>query len=289
MSNPTGSLPPIFQALETRLAELQARYGRGELDADTYQAEVQGLTVQDEAGQTWWLGGEAGAWHNWDGSTWVRGMPPTAAQPAVAQPAAAAPAPKVKRSRRPLALGCGVVALIVVVVAAVFLIGGWQAYQQEPKIVEEIVPEALDLTSYALSGEQLSVLDHLGFPQAFAILFYEEEQMDGSFSDVRFETWSYYTSGLEYTFINGEQVAEDPLEIELLGELVPIPYRPEQFVAYMSLDEVIASAGLETYLVVPLEKELVKDGEVYYADELTFGLKNDELLYIEALALEIEG
>lgn len=113
--------------------------------------------------------------------------------------------------------------------------------------------------------------------------------MNGSFTDVRFETWSYYTSGLEYTFINGEQVAEDSLEIELLGELAPIPYRPEQFVAYMSLDEVIASAGLETYLVVPLEKELVEDGEVYYADELTFGLKNDELLYVEALALEIEG
>ncbi len=284
MSDPIGSLPPIFQALETRLADLQARYGRGELDADAYQAEVQGLTVQDGAGQTWWLGGETGAWHNWDGSTWVRGMPPTAAQPA-----AAAPAPRAKRSWRPLALGCGVVALIVVVVAAVFLIGGWQAYQQEPKIVEEIVPETFDLASYALSAKQLSVIDYLGYPQAFAILFYEEEQMNGSFTDVRFETWSYYTSGVEYTFINGEQVAEDPLEIELLGELVPIPYRPEQFVAYMSLDEVIASATLETYLVVPLEKELVKDGEVYYADELTFGLKNDELLYVEALALEIEG
>jgi hypothetical protein len=112
--------------------------------------------------------------------------------------------------------------------------------------------------------------------------------MDGSLMDVRFETWSYYTSGLEFTFINGDKVAEDPLEIELLGELVPIPYRPEQFVAYMSLDEMVASAGLQTYLVVPLEKELVDGGEVYYADELTFGLKNDELLYVEALALELE-
>lgn len=137
MSNPTGSLPPIFQALENRLAELQARYGRGELDADAYQAEVQGLTVQDGAGQSWWLGGETGTWHKWDGSTWVRGMPPTAAQPAVAQTCSRCTcSAKVKRSRRPLALGCGAVALIVVVVTAIFLIGGWQAYQQEPKIVE---------------------------------------------------------------------------------------------------------------------------------------------------------
>ena len=287
MSNPVGNLPPTFQALETRLTDLQARYGRGELDANAYQAEVHGLTVQDEAGQNWWLGGEAGAWHYWDGSEWVRGMPPAAGQPAAAAPAAVAPAPKAKRSRRPLVLGCGVGVLVVAVLAAIFLIGGWQAYQQEPKIVEGIVPEALELASYALTTGQNNVIDRLGYPEAFAILFYEEESGDGSFSEVRFETWSYYTSGLEYTFINGEQVAEDPLEIELLGELVRIPYRPEQFVAYLSLDEVIISAGLETYLVVPLEKELVKDGEVYYADELTFGLKNDELLYVEALALEV--
>lgn len=155
--------------------------------------------------------------------------------------------------------------------------------------MEGLEPETLDLISYSLSGDQAAVIDHLGNPEAFSILFYEEEQVDGSLIDVRFETWSYYSGGLEYTFINGDQVAEDLLEIELLGELVPIPYRPEQFIAYMSLDEVIASGGLETYLVVPLEKELVDSGEVYYADELTFGMKNDELLYIEALALELEG
>lgn len=277
-------LPPAFQALETRLADLQARYGRGELDADAYQAEVQALTVQDGAGQTWWLGGKAGAWHVWDGSNWVPGVPSAAAQPVVL-----ARASKAKRSRRPLLLGCGVGALFAGILAATFLIGGWQAYQQEPKIVEGIEPEAIDLASYSFSAEQLSVIDHLGHPQAFSILFYEEEQVDGSSVDIRFETWSYYSANLEYTFINGEQVAEEPLEIELLAGLVPIPYRPEQFAAYMSLDEVVASAGLETYLVVPLEKELVKDGEVYYADQLTFGLKNDELLYVEALALEIEG
>ena len=284
MSNPVGNLPPAFNALETRLAELTSSYSRGEIDASTYQAQVQSLKIQDDAGQTWWLGGEPGAWHIWDGKAWVRSVPPVASQPGVP-----APAPKAKPSKRPFALGCGVGTLIVAVLVAIFLIGGWQAYQQEPKIVEGLEPETLDLISYSLSGDQAAVIDHLGNPEAFSILFYEEEQVDGSLIDVRFETWSYYSGGLEYTFINGDQVAEDLLEIELLGELVPIPYRPEQFIAYMSLDEVIASGGLETYLIVPLEKELVDSGEVYYADELTFGMKNDELLYIEALALELEG
>jgi hypothetical protein len=275
-----ASLPPTFHALETRLADLKARYQRGQIDAEAYQAEVQDLKVQDHTGQTWWLGGESGAWQYWDGSAWVRGNPASGVD--AGQPL------KAKRSMRPFAWGCGLGFFVIGVLAAVFLIGGWQAYQQEPKIVEDIEPQVLALASSSLSGDQSGVIDRQGYPEAFSILFYEEEQMDGSLMDVRFETWSYYTSGLEFTFINGDKVAEDPLEIELLGELVPIPYRPEQFVAYMSLDEMVASAGLQTYLVVPLEKELVDGGEVYYADELTFGLKNDELLYVEALALELE-
>lgn len=283
MSNPVGNLLPAFNALETRLVELNSSYSRGEIDVSTYQAQVQGLKVQDETGQTWWLGGEPGAWHLWDGKAWVRSVPPVASQPGVP-----APAPKAKQSRRPFVLGCGAGTFIVAVLAAIFLIGGWQAYQQEPKIVEGIEPETLDLISYSLSGDQAGVIDHRGNPEAFSILFYEEEQVDGSLIDVRFETWSYYSGGLEYTFINGDQVAEDPLDIELFGDLVPIPYRPEQFVAYMSLDEMVASTGLGSYLVVPLEKELVDGGEVYYADELTFGLKDGELLYVEALALELE-
>ena len=157
-----------------------------------------------------------------------------------------------------------------------------------PKIVEEVVPESFAISKQALSPEQLSVRAELGSPEAFSILFYEEELLDGSYGDVRFEAWSYYNDGVEYTFINGELVGEDPIEIDV-GELIQIPYTPEQFVAYMNLEEVIASARLDTFLVVPLEKELVDGGEVYYADELTFGLKDDELLYVEALALEVEG
>ncbi len=276
-------LPPTFQALETRLIDLQARYQRGELEASAYQAAVQELKVQDHLGRTWWLGGEPGAWHLWDGIAWVRGVPPSSLQ-ARQVPAA----PRTKRSMRPIALGCGLGLIIIAILVGVFLIIGWQAYQQEPVIVEGVAPEALTLSQYSLSSDQLNVIDRLGYPEAFVILFYEEDQVDGSLRDVRFETWSYYTSSVEYTFINGVQEAEDPLEVELVGDLQPIPYQPEQFVAYMSLDEVIASAGLETYLVIPLEKELVEGGEVYYADELTFGLKDDELLYVEALALEIE-
>ena len=53
----------------------------------------------------------------------------------------------------------------------------------------------------------------------------------------------------------------------------------------MSLDEVIAAAGIDSYVEIPLEKDFLEGGVSYFADSLTFGLKDNQLLYIEALAL----
>ena len=68
-----------------------------------------------------------------------------------------------------------------------------------------------------------------------------------------------------------------------VGAVAPLPtsYRPEQFQAYMSLDQVVAAAQLGSYLAIPLEDELVAEGEIFYAGGLAFGLKDDQLLYIE--------
>jgi len=179
--------------------------------------------------------------------------------------------------------------LITVLILSGVIVGEvYREFQAMPKVVEGVESLAAVPAALPLSADQQDVRTSLGPPEAFTILFYEEALEDGSIGDVRFEVWSYYSDQVEYTFINGEQVGEDPIDIEL-GELVQIPYAPEQFRAYMSLDEVLASAGLDAFMVVPLEKELVEGGEVFYADELTFGLKDDELLYIEALALEVEG
>jgi hypothetical protein len=277
-----GSIPPEFQKLADRLAEINDRYQRGKLSDAAYQEQIQSLTLHDASGAAWWLGGEPGTWHRWDGQAWVRTRPPTMQKRSAGGPVSG------MLGSRPLLLGCGAGVLLVLAVAAVLLLGGLAEYRSAPKIVEEVQPGAAS-GAYSLSQAQQTLVAELGAPQAFSMLFYEEELEDGSLGDVRFETWSYYTDGLEVTFINGDQVAEEPLEIGASGDIFPIPYRPEQFMAYMSLDEVVAAAGLTTYLVVPLEKELVRGGEVYFADELTFGLKDDELLYLEALALQVEG
>jgi hypothetical protein len=138
---------------------------------------------------------------------------------------------------------------------------------------------------YQLSSPQEEQLFSHGYPEAFTILFYEEENLAGGIDTVRLETWDYYSQGMGLTFINGELVAEDAIDAQGIGNLDPLPYYPEQFNAFMNLDEVIAAAGIENYIEIPLGKEFLEDGTVYYAYALTFGLKNDELMYIEALAL----
>jgi hypothetical protein len=57
----------------------------------------------------------------------------------------------------------------------------------------------------------------------------------------------------------------------------------------MSLDDLIDSTGLLSFLIVPTEPELVLGGELYHGDQITFGLKHDELLSVETHALVVEG
>jgi hypothetical protein len=177
---------------------------------------------------------------------------------------------------------------IIILAAGIYLYAGWVGYQEAPKLIEVRDSRPLASEPYTLSPEQETNLNSYGYPEAFTILFYEEETPDQGVQPVRLETWDYYTLGIGLTFINGELIAEDPLEVDDPGLLAPLPYTPEQFSAFMSLDDVIAAAGIESYIEVPLDKELMDEGILYYADSLSFGLQDNQLVYIEALALTEE-
>jgi hypothetical protein len=185
-------------------------------------------------------------------------------------------------------LGCGCLVFVVLVALGIYLYAGWVGYQEDPMIVEVQESRSQLVDPYTLSSAQQEQLFTYGYPEAFTILFYEEETVGGGAAPVRLETWDYYTQTIELTFINGNLVAEDPLEIDEVGSLDPLPYYPEQFGAFMSLEEVIAAAGIDTYVDIPLEKEFMEEGVMYFANALTFGLKDNELIYIEALALSEE-
>jgi len=200
-----------------------------------------------------------------------------------------APAP------RPSSRGCGKPAGILMLVAGLFLALaivllylGRHAYRQMP--VEASVRNPSEPTGdvYALSPDQQAAVAERGYPEAFAILFYEELDEIGAVVPVRHEIWSYYTQGVAISFLDGGAAGEVPLDVNV-DEIEPVPYRPEQFEAFMSLDELLGSTGLLSFLIVPTEPELVLGGQVYHGDQITFGMKNDELLSVETHALVPEG
>lgn len=184
-----------------------------------------------------------------------------------------------------LLLGCGGMLCLLLTIGGIFLYAGWQGLQEAPKLIEDFQPGAQLEDPYNLSEEQMSTLVNRGYPEAFTLLFYEEELVGGEVQDVRFETWDYYSQGVQITFINGELKGTDALDLEEIGPLASLPYYPEQFEAYMSLDAVLAAAGLKTYVEIPMEKAFLEGGDLYYGDSMTFGLVDGELRYLEALAL----
>ena len=188
------------------------------------------------------------------------------------------------------AAACGGAGLLGATCLTLAMLGliGYDVQRSTPRMLEGIEVSAAAPPEYELTADQQETLTALGPPQSFSILLYQDTMEDGSVYDVRMETWTYFDAQTEITFVDGAHVAQDPLVVEV-GKVQPVPYRPEQFTGGMTLAQVLAAASLDTYLMVPLEKELLPRGEVYYGDQLTFGLKDGELRYIESLPQAEEG
>jgi hypothetical protein len=133
--------------------------------------------------------------------------------------------------------------------------------------------------SYPYSPDQTDLINQYGLPDSFSILFFED---DFGGTSTRLETWIYSQAGQSFTWINGKLDDQESFQ-PVSGEILPAPYHPEQFTAFMSLEELIGSTAIDEFLLVPLEKELLEGGENYFADRLTFGLKDGALLYVEAV------
>ena len=180
-------------------------------------------------------------------------------------------------------LAGAVVALALVVVLYV----GRYLYRTESKIFEGLAPAGEASEALALSPAQQQAVDAMGWPEAFTLLFYGEEDDEGVVP-ARYEVWTYYRAGRELAFLDGELAEERAVEATE-AEVTPARYRPVQFAGGMGLQEVIDSAGLESLLTTAVENELVAGGELFYAPELIFGTKDGRLAYVQALALQVDG
>ncbi len=192
---------------------------------------------------------------------------------------------KKKRGWVIFAAGCGVLTVVILMLLVIYLAIGWQSYQNASHVNSEVESKNLVVNEYDLGQDQIDAYFDYGYPEAFRILFYDETLSDGSIGPVRLESWTYYSQGIELTFINGKKTGEESINNFQLGDLQLPPYYPEQFSAYLSLDEVISAAGLDQYAVIPLEKEYLEGSEVYYGPQLSFGMKDGELRMVEVMGI----
>jgi hypothetical protein len=176
-----------------------------------------------------------------------------------------------KRTRIILVGGLILVVAILACLTAVgfFFLPGY-IDRSMPETLEVIAPPGTAVKTYSMPAGQQDVLNLRGAPQAFTILFYQQMGAEGYYEDIRQETWTYYDRGKEYVFINGELAAES--EIAAADRAVTgAPFRPEQFVGNLTLDEVEAGLGLHDY-----------------ARQLILGFKYGQLCSVQALALFAE-
>lgn len=160
---------------------------------------------------------------------------------------------------------------------------GYEEFLKSPRLTSVFTHQELT-TAYQLSQDQQGYVDENGYPASFSILFYQEQGGEGQVEEVRHEIWYYFDPDLKITFVNGNFSAAEASELQ--GGVSRWSYRPEMFTAYMTPEQVAKVANFREWLIVPVEDSLVANAEVYYADGLSFGIKNDKLIYIEAFAGE---
>lgn len=184
-----------------------------------------------------------------------------------------------------VALGIGLAGLGVILLLYSSLNN---AFQESVKLAEGVQVNPSAARSYQLSEDQAKIIDQYGHPDSFTITFYTEEFDPVYSGEVRDETWRYYSSGMEFDFYNGQLMYTNPIPDPPVG-WVALPYQPEQFTAYADLETVIASASITDILEFPLEKELIKNGKLYYAPGLSFGTVDGRMIYVETIMMQEEG
>jgi hypothetical protein len=184
---------------------------------------------------------------------------------------------------------------VLLVIASLIILGVFYAlikivaaYENSAKLVEEIKPDPSAVELYSLSTDQATIVAQYGHPDSFTITFYREEFDPYYSGEVRDEIWRYYSNSTEYVFYNGKlmyvsQISDPPTN------WIALPYQPEQFTAYASLKTILASASISSFFELPLEKELVDQGDLFFAPGLTFGTVNDRLVYVETVMMDEEG
>ena len=175
----------------------------------------------------------------------------------------------------------------MLVAGLVLLVGllvlGVNEYKNLPRMVTGFDFGKYVLDGYAYSDQQQVLMDEWGPPQSFYILFYQREDIQGNVVTIRYEEWAFPARGKQVAYENGTELSRTEIPKAVVYST---RFSPEQFFAFMNREQLADLTGLEDWFILPVEKELMQDADLYYAGGLTFGLQHGELIYVEAVHYE---
>lgn len=141
-----------------------------------------------------------------------------------------------------------------------------------------------------LSSDQLEVVEKFGPPQSFKIVI-DTDESKPSARAVRYEIWNYYSLNASIIFVDGEFFADDTIGDVPDVILLPIMYRPEQFITGMRFEEVKQKIIRErSYETFEIPNDYLEDSLLIGLEQLIMGFEKGKLTYAESIPLtSIEG
>jgi len=125
--------------------------------------------------------------------------------------------------------------------------------------------------TFSYSADQSAVMQELGIPTRFTILFGENN---------RLETWHYDTRGYTVAFMNGTKTSERTVAVQYRDDMYATTYTPGQFYAGMRVDEIVLATGRDDFQLSTIEAESFEQ-RLMHLEGLAVGLQDDSINYIE--------
>lgn len=172
--------------------------------------------------------------------------------------------------------------------------------QSEPDIVTEPEKPAVSASDVEALHEALAaevddhrpeVFAYLGRPDAFDIAIIEVEGVP-----VRMETWRYYQFGTQVDFVDGNALWVIEIDPMPEGTIFAAWYNPLDFFDGITGSQAIRNAtasspaGIEPHRIDLSEGgEDLAGGFAMVGDQILMGIYEDQVVYIETIALVPEG
>lgn len=130
---------------------------------------------------------------------------------------------------------------------------------------------AQPLGTFTYSADQSAVMQELGIPTRFSILFGR---------DNRLETWHYDTRGYAVAFMNGTKTSERKVPAQYRDNMYATTYTPGQFYAGMGVNEIILATGRREFQLSTIEAQSFEQ-RLMHLEGLAVGLQDGTINYIE--------